>query len=54
MILKEKYDLNQMLAEIEDDVNEQEKDMSQQKNIPQEVITELMIKNLHQKKENQT
>ena len=43
-----------MLAEIEDDDNEQEKDMSQQKNIPQEVITELMIKNLHQKKETQT
>ena len=54
MILKEKYDLNQMLAEIEDDDNEQDKDVSQQKNIPQEIITELMINKLKQKKENRT
>jgi hypothetical protein len=50
MILKRKYDLKQMLAEIEDDINEQDKDVSQQKNIPQETITELMINNLKQKK----
>jgi len=50
MIFKEKYDLNQMLAEIENDINEQEKDESQQKNIPQETITELMINNLKKKK----
>ena len=54
MILKEKYNLSQMLGEIEDDVNEQEKDVSQQKNIPQETITELMLNNLKQKKENHT
>lgn len=49
MILKEKHDLSQMLAEIEDDINEQERDVSQEKNIPQETITELMINNLKQK-----
>ena len=50
IIPKEKHDLSQMLAEIEDDINEQEKDESQKKNIPQKTITELMINNLKQKK----
>jgi len=50
MILEEKYDLTKILAEIEDDINEQDKDVSQKKNIPQETITELMINNLKQKK----
>ena len=54
MILKEKYSLAQMLEEIEDDANGQDKDMSQQNNIPQKTITELMINNLKQKKKNQT
>ncbi len=54
MILKEKYDLNQMLTEIEEDENEQDKDVSQGKNIPQEIITELMINNLKQTKEKRT
>ena len=54
MILKEKYNLSQMLAEIEDDANEQDKDLSQQNNIPQKTITELMINNLKQKKKDRT
>lgn len=39
-----------MLKEIDDDIHEQKKDLSQEKNIPQETITELMIANLKQKK----
>ena len=54
MILKEKYDLSQMLAEIEDDLNEQERDVSQEKNIPQDIITELMINNLKQKQKDRS
>lgn len=47
---KEKYILADMLKEIDDDIHEQKKDLSQGKNIPQETITELMIANLKQKK----
>jgi hypothetical protein len=47
---KEKYNLEEMLAEIEDDIHEQAKDLSQQKDIPQQIITSLMLENLRQKK----
>lgn len=47
----EKYNLNEMLAEIEDDIHNQAKDLSQQKDIPQEIITSLMLENLRQKKQ---
>ncbi len=50
MNTEEKYHLADMLREIDDDILEQEKDLSQEKNIPQETITELMIANLKQKK----
>ena len=39
-----------MLNEIEDDLLEQKKDVSQEKNIPQEIITEMMLSNLKAKK----
>lgn len=54
MISKEKYNLADMLREIEDDIHEQKKDLSQEKNIPQETITELMIANLKKKKNKTT
>lgn len=47
---KEKYNLAEMLAEIEDDIHEQAKDMSQHKDIPQEIITSLVLENLKHKK----
>jgi hypothetical protein len=47
---KEKYNLAVMLNEIEDDMLERKKDVSQEKNIPQETITELMLANLKTKK----
>ncbi len=50
MIPKEKYNLADILQEIDDDLHEQKKDVSQEKNIPQETITELMIANLKKKK----
>jgi hypothetical protein len=50
MIPKQKYDLAKMLAEIDDDIHEQSKDLSQLKNIPQDVITNLMLDNLRKKK----
>jgi hypothetical protein len=50
MISKEKYDLAKMLAEIDDDIHEQAKDLSQLKDIPQDVITNLMLDNLRKKK----
>ncbi|MDA3896257.1 MAG: hypothetical protein PF482_08920 [Desulfobacteraceae bacterium] len=50
MQLKEKYNLSDMLNEIEDDLLEQKKDVSQEKNIPQEIITEMMLSNLKAKK----
>jgi hypothetical protein len=50
MIPKEKYDLAKMLDEIDNDIHEQAKDLSQLKNIPQDVITNLMLDNLKKKK----
>jgi cob(I)alamin adenosyltransferase len=50
----EKYNLAEMLTEIEDDIHEQAKDLSQQKDIPQEIITSLMLENLKTKKKNLT
>ena len=50
MTPKEKYDLNKMLAEIDDDIHEQAGNLSQIKDIPQDVITNLMIENLKKKK----
>jgi hypothetical protein len=50
----EKYNLSEMLTEIEDDIHEQAKDLSQQKDIPQEIITSLMLENLRTKKTNLT
>jgi len=50
MQLKEKYNLVDMLKEIEDDILEEKDDVSQEKNIPQETINELMLANLKQKK----
>jgi len=47
---KEKYNLADMLNEIEDDIHERKKDISQEKNIPQATITELMLANLKTKK----
>lgn len=46
MTSEKKYDLNAILAEIDDDVNEQSKDLIQHKDIPQDVITNLMMENL--------
>jgi len=54
MQTKEKYNLADMLREIEDDELEQKKDVSQEKNIPQETITELMLANLKKKKNKNT
>lgn len=50
MTPEEKYNLAEMLKEIDDDIHEQKKDLSQGKNIPQKAITELMISNLLKKK----
>ncbi len=50
MMPKEKYNLADMLREIDNDIHEQTKDLSQEKNIPQKTITELMIANLKQKR----
>jgi hypothetical protein len=50
MIPKEKYDLSKMMAEIDDDIHEQAADPSQFKNIPQDVITTLMLDALRKKK----
>ena len=50
MMVKQKYSLDAMLKEIDDDIHEQKNDMSQEKNIPQETITELMMANLKKKK----
>ena len=47
---KEKYNLSDMLKEIEEDILEQKHDFRQEKNIPQETITELMLTNLKQNK----
>ncbi|MEZ4550640.1 MAG: hypothetical protein R2874_09235 [Desulfobacterales bacterium] len=50
MRTQEKYNLAEMLKEIDDDMHEQKKDLRQEKNIPQETITELMLANLSKKK----
>ena len=50
MKFEQKYNLSEMLKEIDDDMHEQKKDLSQEKNISQETITELMLANLSQKK----
>ncbi|MFZ2632442.1 MAG: hypothetical protein WA081_23820 [Desulfosalsimonadaceae bacterium] len=54
MILQEKFDLTKLLAEIEDDEQEQAKDLTQEKDIPQDTITELMLAHLRKKKNNIT
>jgi hypothetical protein len=46
---KKKYDLSEILAEIEADINEQPKDLSQEKDIPQDIITDLVFENLKKK-----
>ena len=48
---KEKYKLEDMLKEIEDDFLEYKyDDVGQDKNIPQETINELLLENLKKKK----
>ena len=47
---KEKYNLTELLKEMDDDMHEQKKDLSQEKNIPQKTITELMMAKLKKKK----
>jgi|AntAceMinimDraft_17_1070374.scaffolds.fasta_scaffold259690_2 hypothetical protein len=54
MNLENKYKLADMLKEIDDDIHDQKKGLSQEKNIPQETITELMIANLKQKQKKAT
>ena len=54
MMHKEKFDLAKLLKEIDDDEEEQVKDFSQEKNIPQDTITELMLAHLKKKKHNIT
>jgi len=49
MIPKEKYNLSKILEEIDDDIHEYKNDQRQEKNIPQDIITELMIANLRKK-----
>jgi hypothetical protein len=51
---KQKYDLVKMLQEIDDDIHEQAKDLSQLKDIPQDVITNIMLDNLKKKKTTQS
>ena len=46
----DKYDLAQLLAEIEEDEADTAMDFEQQTDIPQSVITELMIEKFKQKK----
>ncbi len=47
--LMEKYDLAKILKEIHEDANYQYPDENQQKDIPQQIITEIMIDNLKRK-----
>ena len=54
MMLREKFDLVKLLEEIEDDEQEQAKDLTQEKDIPQDTITELMLTHLKKKKNNIT
>jgi cob(I)alamin adenosyltransferase len=50
MVPREKYDLAKILSEIEDDIHEQARDLSQVKDIPQDVITNLMLERLRNRK----
>ena len=54
MMLREKFDLAKLLEEINNDEEEQAKDLSQEKNISQDAITELMLAHLRKKKQNHT
>lgn len=54
MILQEKFDLAKLLEEIDDDEQEQVKDLTQEKDIPQDTITELMLAHLRKKKNTTT
>ena len=54
MMLREKFDLTALLQEIDDDEQEQAKDLTQEKDIPQDTITELMLAHLRKKKNNIT
>jgi len=54
MKFEQKYNLAEMLKEIDDDMHEQKKDLSQEKDISQETITELMLANLSKKKNRTT
>lgn len=54
MMFTKKYNLSQLLKEIDNDIHEQKKDLSQEKNIPQETITELMLAHLKRKKKTNT
>ncbi len=49
MMPREKPDLEKLLQEIEEDEEEQARDLTQEKNIPQDTITELMLANLRKK-----
>lgn len=46
----EKFDLNEMLKEIEDDMAAEAADFRQEADISQAVITKLMIENVKKKK----
>ena len=47
--LNEKFDITKLYKEIKEDINHQQPDEGQKKNIPQETITELMVENLKRK-----
>ncbi len=48
--MDEKYDLAKLMAEIEEDEAHAARDIEQQTDIPQSVITELMMEKFKQKK----
>ncbi len=50
MSSREKYDLKKMLAEIKEDIADQPADFSQTKDIPQDVITKLMLENVKKRR----
>jgi len=54
MMLREKFDLAKLLEEIDDDEQEQAKDLTQEKDIHQDTITELMLAHLRKKRNNTT
>jgi cob(I)alamin adenosyltransferase len=51
MIPRKKYKLSRLLKEIDDDIHEFKTDLSQEKNISQDIITELMLANLKKQKQ---